>query len=444
MKVTKLPFNPGPAAWNSILPSDMGHPELNSHKKTDWLIIGAGFAGLSAARRLQLRRPFDRITVLEAKRLAEGPAGRNSGFMIDLPHDLASKDYGGGIQENRKKIEQNRFAVNFARKIVNDLELPREAFQEVGKVNAAATTTGMQHNLNYKNHLTDLKENFELYDAQQMKELTGTTYYLGGLFTPGTVMLQPALYIRELGKKLISNKLKIYENSPVISLVHNGFDWHAKTPKGSITTQKIILATNGHVENFGLFKRRIIHLFTYGSMTRGLTPEESKILGGKAHWGLTSADPLGTTVRKISTVSGDRIVIRNRVTYEPEMRPKTAVLKRIYAKHTASFCVRFPNLKDVQMAFNWGGQLAFSLNNVPAFGEAEKGLFTACCQNGLGTVNGTLQGAAAADYAMGINSKLIDALCTEDPPKKLLPEPITRIGANLRILFGEFKAGAEL
>ena len=96
------------------------------------------------------------------------------------------------------------------------------------------------------------------------------------------------------------------------------------------------------------------------------------------------------------------------------------------------------------MAFNWGGQLAFSLNNVPAFGEAEKGLFTACCQNGLGTVNGTLQGAAAADYAMGINSELIDALCNEDPPKKLLPEPITRIGANLRILFGEFKAGAEL
>ena len=444
MKVTKLPFNPGPAAWNSILPSDSGHPELNSHKKTDWLIIGAGFAGLSAARRLQLRRPFDRITVLEAKCLAEGPAGRNSGFMIDLPHDLASKDYGGRIQEDRKKIEQNRLAINFARKTVNDLGLPREAFQEVGKVNAAATTAGMQYNLNYKDHLADLKENFELYDAQQMTELTGTTYYLGGLFTPGTVMLQPALYIRELGKKLISNKLKIHENSPVISLAHNGFDWHAKTPKGSITTQKIIMATNGHVENFGLFKRRIIHLFTYGSMTRGLTPEESKVLGGKAHWGLTSADPLGTTVRKISTISGDRIVIRNRVTYEPKMQPTQALLKKIYAKHTASFGARFPNLKDVRMAFNWGGQLAFSLNNVPAFGEAEKGLFTACCQNGLGTVNGTLQGAAAADYAMGINSELIDALCNEDPPKKLLPEPITRIGANLRILFGEFKAGAEL
>ena len=444
MKVVKLPFNPGPAAWNSILPPDNGHPELNTHEKTDWLIIGAGFAGLSAARRLQLKNPVDRITILDAKRLAEGPAGRNSGFMIDLPHDLTSKDYGGNIQEDQRKIEQNRLAINFAKKTVYDLGIARKAFQEVGKINAAATTTGIQHNLNYKNHLTHLKENYELYDAQQMKELTGTAYYLGGLFTPGTVMLQPALYIRELGNKLISNKLKIHENSPVISLVNKGSDWHAKTPKGSIITQKIIMATNGHVENFGLFKRRLIHLFTYGSMTRALTAEETKILGGKTDWGLTSADPFGTTVRKISTISGERIVIRNSVTYEPKMHPKLAMLKRIYGKHTASFFSRFPNLKDVQMAFNWGGQLAFSLNNVPAFGEAEKGLFTACCQNGLGTVNGTLQGAAAADYAMGVNSKLVDALCLANPPKKLLPEPITRIGAKLRIRFGEFKAGAEL
>ena len=204
------------------------------------------------------------------------------------------------------------------------------------------------------------------------------------------------------------------------------------------------MATNGHVESFGFFKRRLIHLFTYASMTQVLTDIESKHLGGKADWGLTSADPLGTTVRKISTNLGERIVIRNSVTYEPKMHPTPATLKRIYAKHTNSFLSRFPNLKGVQMAYNWGGQLAFSLNNVPAFGEIEKGIFTACCQNGLGTVNGTLHGAAVADYAMGIKSKVVDALCLDALPKKLFPEPITRIVATFLIRLGEFKAGAEL
>ncbi|MCA9772984.1 MAG: FAD-dependent oxidoreductase, partial [Myxococcales bacterium] len=49
-------------------------------------IIGAGFAGLAAARRLAQLRPQDTVVILEARAVAEGPAGRNSGFMIDLPH----------------------------------------------------------------------------------------------------------------------------------------------------------------------------------------------------------------------------------------------------------------------------------------------------------------------------------------------------------------------
>ena len=55
----------------------------------DYLIIGGGFAGLSAARRLNQLEPTAKIVVLEACDIGEGPAGRNSGFMIDLPHNLA-------------------------------------------------------------------------------------------------------------------------------------------------------------------------------------------------------------------------------------------------------------------------------------------------------------------------------------------------------------------
>ena len=81
MKVTSLPQNPGPAAWNAILPTQERLPSLLTQETADWLIVGAGFAGLSAARRLQVATPNDQIVSLEAKALAEGPAGRNSGFM---------------------------------------------------------------------------------------------------------------------------------------------------------------------------------------------------------------------------------------------------------------------------------------------------------------------------------------------------------------------------
>ena len=47
-----LPKNPGPAGWNRLLPPAAASQTLSGDIMADWLIIGGGFAGLSAARRL--------------------------------------------------------------------------------------------------------------------------------------------------------------------------------------------------------------------------------------------------------------------------------------------------------------------------------------------------------------------------------------------------------
>jgi glycine/D-amino acid oxidase-like deaminating enzyme len=104
----------GPAAWNEILGPGPPALPLEGAMTADVVIVGAGFAGLSAARRLRQLEPRARIVVLEAGRVAEGAAGRNSGFMIDLPHDLASEDY-AGRGDDRAMIALNRQAIGFAR-----------------------------------------------------------------------------------------------------------------------------------------------------------------------------------------------------------------------------------------------------------------------------------------------------------------------------------------
>jgi hypothetical protein len=52
----------------------------------------------------------------------------------------------------------------------------------------------------------------------------------------------------------------------------------------------------------GYFNRRLMHVFTYASMTRRLSSGEVRALGGEPVWGCTPADPMGTTVR--GTLSG--------------------------------------------------------------------------------------------------------------------------------------------
>ena len=443
MKVQRLPVDPGPAGWNVILPPAPPRPVLTDAITADFLVIGAGFAGLSAARRLTRAAPGARIVVLDARRVAEGPAGRNSGFMVDLPHNLASKDYGGALDADRMTIRLNRMAIDFAEDAAREYDMSAEAFDRRGKMNAAATEKGMHHNADFARHLAALDEPFAEYDAQKMREITGTDYYLGGLYAPGAAIIQPALYIRGLADGIAAAGVEIFENSPVISLT-GGDAWTAETPEGQVKAEKVILAVNGHAESFGKFTGRLMHIFTYASMTRELSPTEIATLGGQPVWECTPSDPLGTSVRRISGISGDRILVRNRFTFDPDMEVSDRRIARVARDHDRAFAARFPMLKGVEMIHRWGGRLCLSRNDVPAFGMLEPGLYSACCQNGIGTVKGTLSGIMAAELATGVKSDGLQAMLAYDAPVRLPPRPFSTIGANAYIRWGELRAGREL
>lgn len=443
MKVTRLPSDPGPAGWNALL-TPLGPARDLQHKVTaDWLIIGAGFAGLAAARRLSELDPGGRIVVLEATRVGEGPAGRNSGFMIDLPHDLSSDDYGGALADDIARTEDSRRAIAFAADMAADYAMSAEAFTQSGKINAAATQKGHQHNLDYAQHLSQMQEPYRMLDHAEMRELTGSAFYQSGLFTPGAAMIQPAKFIRAVATGLEWAAVRIFEDSPVIELTRQG-GWTARTPKGEVRAPKVILAVNGHLNSFGMMRGRLMHVFTYASMSRALEPEEINRLGGEPIWGATPADPMGTTVRRISGQGGHRIVIRNRFTFDPSMHVSPERITHVARDHDAAFAARFPMLGDVGMEYRWGGRLCLARNNVQVIGEPEPGLYTACCQNGLGTSRGTLAGMLAAELATGVTSPALERALAAPKPKKLPPEPIARIGANLKLRWMERAAGREL
>ena len=77
--ISRLPCNDHTNAWNTILPHRTPHAALAKVIKADWLVIGAGYAGLAAARQLAHNRPDDSIALVEA-----GVCGENaSKFVFD-------------------------------------------------------------------------------------------------------------------------------------------------------------------------------------------------------------------------------------------------------------------------------------------------------------------------------------------------------------------------
>ncbi|TXI00617.1 MAG: FAD-binding oxidoreductase [Pseudorhodobacter sp.] len=439
----RTPVHRGPAAWSAILPGQPAPVTLPGDQTVDVAIIGGGFAGLAAARRLRELDPGVKVAVLEASRLAEGASGRNSGFMIDLPHELTSDDY-AGHGDDRGMIALNRHAIAFARGAVQDYGINPDYFDPVGKVNGAASDAADALNRSYADHLTSLGEPNERLDAEAMFALTGSRHYVSGLYTPGTVMLQPAGFVRGFGEGLRAAGVGVWENTPVTGFSRSGTGWTVTTTRGRVTTGKVILANNGHLESFGFARNRLMHVFLYASMTVDLPAETVKSLGGAPRWGVTPSDPMGTTMRRIdSALGGNRIITRTCASFLPGMEPTEADLKRTAAVHRQKFADRFPALAGVKQEYTWAGHLCLTRNAVSIARELDQGLYAATVCNGLGTARSTLTGIAAADLAVGLDTDVTRHFAAEAEPTKLPPKPFSTIGANAFLRFKEWRAGAE-
>lgn len=438
LSATRIPSDPGGCGWYEILPSPPPARSLDHDITADWVIIGAGFAGLSAAHRIAAEAPGERVVVLDAQRVGWGAAGRNSGFVIDLPHNVQSEDYRGDASSDLQEIPMNRYAIDYARAMIDEYGL-QSCMSDVGRINAATGQAGLQALQSYGNHLQSLNEPFTRLDQNDLRDITGIDYYSGGIHTPGCLLIQPAAYIRGIANGLTS-AVEIYENTPA-QVIEAGDVKRVTTPGGVVQGKNVILTVNGHLGSFGIFSKRLMHIMLYASMTHVLNQEQKRQLGGNSEWGITPAHPMGSTVRRIRE---DRIVVRNWISYNPEMKSSTAQLRRAFKQHEKSFHRRFPMLPDVQMQYQWNGALCLSRNSVPVFGEVEKGIYAACCQNGLGASKGTLNGVLIADHAMGKSNAMIDTVLGNKKPAKLFPEPFMSLGAKARLWWGLRQAGGDL
>ena len=436
----KLPKNNGRCGWVEMLAPRVGKPALESAITADVAIIGAGFAGLCAARQLVRRDPTLKVVLLEAEVIGEGASGRNSGFIIDLPHEVSAQGLGGGsLDRARRDIKMYRTAIDMGREMAEQHGWGREVFDPCGRFSVARGPQGDEHILSYGKQLDALGEPYELLNTQQIGDVTGSPAYTSGMFMPGTVMIQPADYVRHFADAL-EEPVKVYERTPALSFNQVGGSWVIKTPRGVVTAAKIILANNGHAQSFGFFKGELLHVFTYASLTERFDPAR---LAGQRTWAATPALPMGTTVRRISDGDADRILVRWRYTYNPSITIGDSQVNSAGRVHDEKFLTRFPTLQGLRMEHRWGGPMALTWNSVPAFGEVAQNVFAACGCNGLGASKSSAAGIAAADKALGIGSEMVQIFTGFDKPRKLPPQPFLTLGVKANMKFKEVRAGDE-
>lgn len=437
---SKLPQQLKPSGWLAMLPPRVEKPPLQDEETADIAIIGGGFAGLAAARRLSQIDPKLKVAIFEALAIGEGACGRNSGFIIDLPHEVSSESYGSdSTGAARREIAMNRTAIALARGMAEEQGWGRDIFDPCGKYSVAMGGEGGHHLASYAKQLAGFNEPHRLMNASEIQAVTGSPAFTSGLFTPGCVIIQPAAYARAFADAL-KPPLRIYERTPVLSFERVSSGWRLETPKGSVDAGKIILANNGHAQSFGFFRGQLLHIFTYASLTEEFDPGR---VTGERQWAATPAHPMGTSVRRVRGAEGDRILIRSRYTYQPSLEVTEAEIASAGRLHDRKFAARFPMLRNVGMQYRWGGAMALTWNAVPAFGELEPGLIAACACNGVGATKASAAGIAAADLALGGQSELLSIISSMAAPRPLPPQPLTTIGVKASLALRHWRAGNE-
>lgn len=440
LKFKFLPQDDGHCGWYETLPPPPPSTPLKGDVKADWVVLGAGLSGLAAARRLAELHPNASIALVDARRVGFGASGRNSGFMVDLPHDLTKHEYTGDRSADLMQIRLNRAAIDYVRQVVKANGIDCD-WREQGKLHGTVEPRGEHALEGFAKSLSGLGEPYTVLDARQMKAVTGTDFYRSGMHAPGCVLVQPAALVRGLGATLPGN-VRLYEDT-VVREITVGKPHTLTTERGQIKTPRLILANNAYAAQFGQLglKGTMLPIYTYGSLTRKLSPSELATLGGDESWGLIPADPMGTTVRRLAS---GRICIRNSFTYNPDVNASAGTLERVRAAHRRSYERRFPMLPGIEFDYTWGGALCLSRNGGAPFGEIAPSVYSAVGCNGLGLTRGTVGGMLSAEYASGIDSELLQILLQQPKPISNPPEPLLGIGVRSTLMWKEWQAGIEL
>jgi len=440
--VNKLPQYPNDSGWFNSLPERQTQPALSADIKADALILGAGFAGLSAAHRLAELKPDWHIVMVDALSIGMASSGRNSGFMIDLPHTLDSDSYtSSDVRVNaadQQIINVNRYAIDYGRELVQRYGVACD-WSETGKIHAAATAQGAKSHTAFMRGLDALGEAYTPLTAAQMQSVTGIDYYHSGVHTPGTVALQPAAFVQGLADNLPGN-VSLYENTPI-----TGYEWgqphRLKTPHANIQADKVLLCNNGFAGMFGFSKSNLLPIMLFASMTKVMSEQQQTLLGGEKQWGLVPSHPAGATIKR---TADQRLVVRTGIKSGYKMSYDQRVIDGLKDMHRQSYMRRFgKQLPQLEFEFSWGGLLCLTRNEGTLFGTLGNNLYGAVCQNGLGVARGTASGKLIAEHVAGFDSEVLRKHLQSPKPAWMPPHPISTMGVMGNIWRHESRAGAE-
>lgn len=405
----------------------------------DYVVVGAGYGGQAAARHLAELHPEARIAVFEAIRIGDNDSGKNAGFIIDVPHDFGDQG-ASSFEENQKYFELNTFIIKWMEDTIAEKGIEDVDWDHCGKYLCCAEEKSFKLIDHEVEELKRMNCSYEVVEGEELRRRTGTSYYKKALYTPGTVLINPADVLRGLFS-VMPDSVDVFEECPVMR-IDEGSPSHIVLRNGRRIKTKFVLVTGGpFIPQFGIGKKVFCPVLSYGAFTRRFTDEEMRHFAGVKPWGCTAGHPAGTTVR---FTRDNRIFVRNGFSFATNLTTSHQRIQRAIPKLRRAYENRFPELRHVNFEFVYGGMINMTMNFRPMMLQQNSTVFASASGEGAGVAKTSLCGYYLAEWVSGMCSDNLSFLQRISTPKTLPPEPLLTMGAEARLFIEEFCAKKEI
>lgn len=376
--------------WEMTAPPAPETVAFSRKAEADVVIVGGGYTGFSTA--LHLAERGVRTILLEGAEIGFGGSGRNVGLvnagMWVMPDELPGvlgDVYGSRLLE----------LLGNAPRVVFDLV-------EKHRIDCEINPVGTLHCAVGQSGLDELKQRAEqwarrgapvrLLDAAETAVKVGTDAYTGALLDLRAGTIQPLAYARGLSRAAISAGAQVFTGSPVVGAEQDGNRWTVKTPRGSVTADWVVVATNAYtVAPWNEVRAELVHLPYFNFATVPLSDRmQAKILPEKqGAW---------DTKEVLSSFRFDK---RGRLVFGSvgALRGTGTGIHKAWARRALKKL--FPEIGDIAFEAEWYGKIGMTSDNLPRFHRLAENVIGFSGYNGRGIAPGTVFGRTLAELVCG-------------------------------------------
>ncbi len=344
--------HPRPDGLTSELPTE-----------TDYLIVGSGLTGLTAA--LRLSTSANTVTVIEAGEIAGGASSINGGMVSpDVKAGIRTVFQIYGPEIGRQMWDSTVRSVD----LVRDLATRPGVDALVHDNGLAALGRGKRQLEGIESKVSWYRENlgvdWEVLAGDAVGQVVGGEHFDAALFEPEGFGVHPARLAFGVAGEAVRSGAVLVDGCEAISVESAGTGHRVTTKKGAIDAGTVVLATNGYTTDRPIeeMSRLVVPVGSYIIVTEPVgTKRAEEIFPGAA-----MAYTRRRLLNYMRRTHDDRILLGGRRSLHPglDLGESAADLRRALVTY-------WPQLEEVPISHVWGGKLGIPFDLIPHIGRVE-------------------------------------------------------------------------